>query len=236
MTHPEIFLHWFQGGSFPQDPPWVLGELANPSNCPCAKDKGNSRLMKYRGEDGEQPKRKVNRSPGTAVSSEMGRVYLLSGVGHCAVSSFSVKPRSPGALNFQWREEAVTVTCSSLGYNDLQYEIQHKTVFDAEWQVRFHCLGSGVSRHPRDGETERHRHQDLFNALAHVIMGFPGGSDAKESACNAGDPGSIPGWGRSPGGGHGNPLQYSCLENPMDRGAWRATVHGVAESRARLSG
>ena len=58
----------------------------------------------------------------------------------------------------QWHEEAVTVTCSSLGYNDLQYEIQHKTVFDAEWQVRFHRLGSGVSRHPRDGETERHRH------------------------------------------------------------------------------
>ena len=61
-------------------------------------------------------------------------------------------------------------------------------------------------------------------------MGFPGGSDAKESACNAGDLASIPGLGRSPGGGYGNPLQYSCLENPMDRVAWRAAVH----SRARL--
>ena len=60
--------------------------------------------------------------------------------------------------------------------------------------------------------------------------GFPGGSEDKASACNAGDPGSIPGLGRSPGEGNGNPLQYSCLENPMDRGAWRATVHGVAES------
>ena len=50
--------------------------------------------------------------------------------------------------------------------------------------------------------------------------GFPGGSDCKESACNAGDLGSIPGSGRSLGGGHGNPLQYSCLKNPMDRGAW----------------
>ena len=49
------------------------------------------------------------------------------------------------------------------------------------------------------------------------------------------DVGSIPGSGRSPGGGHGNPLQYSCLENPMDRGAWWATVHGVAKSRTRLS-
>ena len=60
-------------------------------------------------------------------------------------------------------------------------------------------------------------------------MGFPGGSDNKESACSAGNPGLIPGLGRSPGEGNGNPLPYSCLENPMDRGAWWATVHGVAE-------
>ena len=69
------------------------------------------------------------------------------------------------------------------------------------------------------------------------FRGFPGGSVGKESACNAGDArdsGSIPGWGRSPGGGHGNPLQYSCLENPMDRGAWQATVHGVTKSWTRL--
>ena len=58
----------------------------------------------------------------------------------------------------------------------------------------------------------------------------PGGSDGKASAYNAGDPGSIPGLGRSPGEGNGNPLQYSCLENPMDRRAWWTTVHGVAES------
>ena len=60
------------------------------------------------------------------------------------------------------------------------------------------------------------------------VICLPGGSDGKESACNA-DLGSIPGVGRSPGGGHGNPLQYSCLQNPMDRGAWRATVQGVTE-------
>ena len=53
--------------------------------------------------------------------------------------------------------------------------------------------------------------------------GFPGGSDGKESVCNAGDPGSIPGLGRSPGEGNGYPLQYSCLSNSMDRGAWQAT-------------
>ena len=61
-------------------------------------------------------------------------------------------------------------------------------------------------------------------------MDFPGGSVGKESACNVGDLGSIPGLGKSPGGGHDNPLQYSCLENPMDRGAWWATVPGITES------
>ena len=66
-------------------------------------------------------------------------------------------------------------------------------------------------------------------------QGFPCSSIGKESACNAGDPGSIPGSGRSLGEGNGNPLQYSCLENPMDRGAWWATVHGVAKSRTQLS-
>ena len=62
------------------------------------------------------------------------------------------------------------------------------------------------------------------------VKGFLCGFDVKESACNAGDLGSIPGWGRSPGGGHGDPLQYSCLENPTDRGTWWATVRGVTES------
>ena len=57
------------------------------------------------------------------------------------------------------------------------------------------------------------------------------GSDSKEPACNAGDPGLIPGLGRPPGGGNGNPLQYSCLKNPVDRGAWQTTVHGVAKSQ-----
>ena len=60
---------------------------------------------------------------------------------------------------------------------------------------------------------------------------FPGGSEGKASAYTVGDPGSIPGLGRSPGDGNGTPLQYSCLENPMDGGTWWATVHGVAKSR-----
>ena len=65
--------------------------------------------------------------------------------------------------------------------------------------------------------------------------GFPSGSDCKASVCNAGDPGLIPGLGRSPGEGNGSPLQYSCLENAMDRGAWQVTIHGVAKSQTRLS-
>ena len=63
----------------------------------------------------------------------------------------------------------------------------------------------------------------------------PFSSDGTASACNAGDLGSIPGEGRSPGEGNDNPLQYSCLENPMDRGAWGATVHGVSKSQTQLS-
>ena len=66
-----------------------------------------------------------------------------------------------------------------------------------------------------------------------VCMG--GGLEVKVSASNVGDSGSIPGSGRSPGEVNGNPLQYSCLENPLDRGAWQATVHGVAKSRTRPS-
>ena len=62
-------------------------------------------------------------------------------------------------------------------------------------------------------------------------MGLAGGSEGKASACNSGDPGLIPGWGRSRGEGNGNPLQYSCLENPMDGEALWATVHGVAQSQ-----
>ena len=66
-------------------------------------------------------------------------------------------------------------------------------------------------------------------------MGFPGGLDSKESASNVGDLDSIPGLGRSPGEGNGYPLQYSCLENSMDRGAWWATIYGVAKSQTGLS-
>ena len=75
-------------------------------------------------------------------------------------------------------------------------------------------------------------------SIVYLVSGFPNTSVGKESACNAvdtGDGSSIPGSGRCPAEGNGNPLQYSCLENPMDRGAWWATVHGVTKSQTRLS-
>ena len=77
---------------------------------------------------------------------------------------------------------------------------------------------------PGSGRVER-------NARASTAQGFPAGSVSEGSACNAGDLGSIPGSGRPPGRGYGIPLPYCCLENPMDRGAWRATVHGIAKSQ-----
>ena len=86
---------------------------------------------------------------------------------------------------------------------------------------------------------ERRNERLLRKCLAIVLgklptpkgLNFPGGSEVKASACNVGDLGSIPGLGRSPGEGNGNPLQDSCLENPVDGGAWWATVHGVEKSR-----
>ena len=80
-----------------------------------------------------------------------------------------------------------------------------------------------------------HRQNHLPVAQGYIFagtlwLGFPGGSDMKEFACNAGHLGLIPGWGRSPGEGNGYPLQCFCLENSMDRGGWQAAVHGVAHS------
>ena len=72
-------------------------------------------------------------------------------------------------------------------------------------------------------------------SLSPTMQGFTCGTDIKASACNVGDLGSIPGLGRSPGEVNGNPLQYSCLENSMDDGAWQATVHGITKSQTQLS-
>ena len=89
------------------------------------------------------------------------------------------------------------------------------------------------------------RKDKIYASIVHVcnndqsflilLLGLPCSSNGKESACNAGDQHSIPGSGRSSGKGNSNPPQYSCLENPMDRGAWQTTVHGIAKSQTQLS-
>ena len=76
--------------------------------------------------------------------------------------------------------------------------------------------------------------EEFFLRSCRGLVGFPGGSVGKESVCNAGNVGLIPGLGSAPERGNGNPLQYSCMENPMDRGAWGPTVHRVAKSQPRL--
>ena len=100
-------------------------------------------------------------------------------------------------------------------------------------------MGSQRVRYDRaQTHTHTHTHTNIFTA--HILLllffsNFPHGSDGKASVYNAGDPGSIPGSGRSAGERNGNPLQYYCLENPMNREAWQATVHGAAKSQTRLS-
>ena len=121
-------------------------------------------------------------------------------------SPFHLTQFHAGRRNSQW----ILAKCSSL----------HQWM-DANKRIQsFKKLGAG---------------QSMYVLSTFSFYGFPGSLDGKVSAYNAGDLGSIPGSGRSPGEGNGNPLQYSHLENPMDRGAWWATVHGAAKSRTRLS-
>ena len=87
----------------------------------------------------------------------------------------------------------------------------------------------GRKQEPHLSQGLLHAGKDDIRSSSILFQGFPGVSDGKESACSVGDPDLIPGLGRSPGGGHGNPLQYSGL-NSVDRGAWWATVHGVTKS------
>ena len=104
----------------------------------------------------------------------------------------------------------------------LQYSCLENSMQRGAWWATVHGVAESWTR--------------LSNfASSSLLQSLTGGSHSKESACNAGGLGSIPGSGRSPGGGRGNPLQSFCQENPMQRGAWWATVHGVAKSRTRLS-
>ena len=129
-------------------------------------------------------------------------------------------------------------------------EIKHNTVSQLEFNKikrwnssdtrhinicvdRFQPFSSASQRSEAESEMvkmENSKHKTFKVEISNCLRGFPGGSDGKESACRAGDLGLIPGSGRFLGGGNGNPLQYSCLKNPMDRIAWWATIHGVAQS------
>ena len=106
--------------------------------------------------------------------------------------------------------------------NPLQYSCLENPMDGGAWQATVHGVAKSQTQLKRLSSSSI-----LYRGLG---RSFPGGLDGKESTCNGGDLGSIPGLGRSPGEGNGHPLQYSCLENPMDRGAWQATVHGVANS------
>ena len=122
-------------------------------------------------------------------------------------------------------------------------------LFPTRAQILFSCPPSSLRFRGRRPHAElQEEHPDcLIQSWPHMtpamdmgpyqgnMRGFPGSSVGKESACSSGDPGSIPGLGRSPGEGNDNPLQYPCLENLMDRGTWWIAVHGVTKSQAQLS-
>ena len=100
--------------------------------------------------------------------------------------------------------------------------------------ISMQCRARKVPEEINSGPLSVKLYLSTYFTICYISVGFPGGSDDKESACNVGGLCLIPGLERSPGGGHGNPLQYSCLENSMDGGAWQATVHGVAKNQTRL--
>ena len=115
----------------------------------------------------------------------------------------------------------------------------HRTVFilytNSKKNYNELCLSNSFKSYQQGMNLASSKPLDYFKADPRYIICFPGGSDSKESACNAGVSGSIPGSGRSPGEGNGHPLQYSCLENSMDRGTWRATAHGIEKNQTLLS-
>ena len=115
----------------------------------------------------------------------------------------------------------------SISYTELDFELIKMEVKEMEKlikQLKVSFTGSSVIIDQLEVEVRNH-----CLCISNKVS-FSGDSDSKESTCNAGDPGSIPGLGRSPGEGNGFPLQYSCLEKLMDRGDWRATVHEVAKN------
>ena len=121
-----------------------------------------------------------------------------------------------------------------------QSEALHNSVTACGWKPEWGfgtkavVMGCSVRLFHSTWDPPRPETEPISPAFAGRFL-TPSGSDSKESACNTGDPALLPASGRSPGGGHGHPLQNSCLENPVDRGAWRGTVHRVAKSWAQMS-
>ena len=146
----------------------------------------------------------------------MRRLNLTSGSLHWKDEPLESLALKASGANFWKSQRAVGI------YRDYTFKGHIQNPTHSGTQGRDNNLkgpGSGGSRGRRRGRRQ------LEPSLG-TQVGFPGGAEVKASAYNVGDLGSIPGSGRSPGEGNGTPLQYSCLENPMDRGAWWATVHG----------
>ena len=154
----------------------------------------------------------------------------------CNINSFNSFPGGSGVKNLPAMKEMQEIQIWSLGQEDPQ-EKEMATHFGIlAWKIPWTEEPAGYGpwglKELDMPEWLNTTHLTLFSSL----LSFPGGSDGKESANNAGDLGSITGLGRFPGERNGNPLQYSCLENSMGRGAWQATVvHGVAKSSTLLS-
>ena len=137
---------------------------------------------------------------------------------------------------FLWRQERwFDIPISLRIFHSLLWPTQSK---DLAWSVKqstcfleFYCFFYD----PADVANLISGYSAFLKSSLYTWRGFPDGSDGKESACSTGDLHSIPGLGRSSGEGNGNPFQHSCLENPMDRGSWWATVHGVAKSQTWLT-
>ena len=134
-------------------------------------------------------------------------------------------------LTGTWRIFRTLISGEGNGY-PLLYPCLENPMDRGAWQVTVH----GVTE-SQTGLSDYYYCYPLpiTRWLCVIFLDFPGGSDGKKSACNSGDPGSIPGLGRSLGKGNGNPPQYSCLENSMDRGVWLVKVHGFAKSQTQMN-
>ena len=138
----------------------------------------------------------------------------------------------PDGSDWVWGKQGlVLVGKARLNKSLIQFSADGQAEYSSDHELVIAKFGLKLKK---IGKTTRLLRYSL-NQIPYDYMGFPGGSEAKASACDTGDPGSIPGFGRSPEEGNGNPLQYYGLENPMDRGAWWATIHRVARSQTRLS-